>query len=150
MDYGVLGGLLVGAGLAVVAILMLIWYILRIVGYWKVFTKAGEAGWKSIIPIYNVFVQYKFTWNTKFFWLLIVLEVIGNLIGGNGEGILYVISIILLLAGAIIYIMQLNNLSKAFGHGVGFTIGLIFLEPIFTMILGFGSSEYKGNPTTTN
>jgi hypothetical protein len=95
-------------------------------------------------------VQYKFTWNTKVFWLLIVLEVIGNLIGGNGSGILYVISIILLLAGAIIYIIQLNNLSKAFGHGVGFTIGLIFLEPIFTMILGFGSSEYKGNPTTTN
>ncbi|MDD2355428.1 MAG: DUF5684 domain-containing protein [Lachnospiraceae bacterium] len=107
-------------------------------------------GWKSIIPIYNVFVQYKFTWNTKVFWLLIVLEVIGNLIGGNGSGILYVISIILLLAGAIIYIIQFNNLSKAFGHGVGFTIGLIFLEPIFTMILGFGSSEYKGNPTTTN
>ena len=33
---------------------------------------------------------------------------------------------------------------KLFGHGVGFTIGLIFLSPIFKGILAFNSDEYIG------
>lgn len=49
---------------------------------------------------------------------------------------------------AVIEIMAKHNLSKAFGHGVGFTIGLYFFDPVFRMILGFGSSQYTGNPIT--
>ena len=28
--------------------------IISIIAMFKIFTKAGEAGWKSIIPIYNI------------------------------------------------------------------------------------------------
>ena len=28
------------------------WWLLQIIANWRIFTKAGEAGWKSIIPIY--------------------------------------------------------------------------------------------------
>ena len=34
------------------------------------------------------------------------------------------------------------NISKRFGQGVGFAIGLVLLAPIFWLILGFGSSKY--------
>ena len=44
----------------------------------------------------------------------------------------------------VIGITGLYKLSKAFGHGVGFTLGLMFLNPIFMMILGFGSDQYQG------
>ena len=44
----------------------------------------------------------------------------------------------------VIFIIVMNDLSKSFGHGVGFTIGLIFLSWIFMSILGFGSSRYRG------
>ena len=30
-----------------------------IVALWKIFTKAGEPGWKSIIPIYNIIMLLK-------------------------------------------------------------------------------------------
>ncbi|MGI6109126.1 MAG: DUF5684 domain-containing protein [Eubacteriaceae bacterium] len=50
------------------------------------------------------------------------------------------------IAGGVLYIMQNLRLAKAFGKGTGFGIGLIFLNPIFMMILGFGSAEYLGNP----
>ena len=33
--------------------------------------------------------------------------------------------------------------SKVFGHGLGYTIGLIFLPNIFWLILGFGKSKYN-------
>lgn len=38
-------------------------------------------------------------------------------------------------------------LVRAFGHGWGFAFGLMFLGPVFMLILGFGSSEYIGNTT---
>lgn len=33
--------------------------ILQVIANWKIFTKAGESGWKSIIPIYNSVVLFK-------------------------------------------------------------------------------------------
>ena len=45
----------------------------------------------------------------------------------------------------IVYTVILNiRLAKSFGKGVGFGIGLLFLEYIFIMILGFGSAQYIG------
>lgn len=33
--------------------------ILLIVALWKVFEKAGEKGWKSLIPLYNLYIYCK-------------------------------------------------------------------------------------------
>ena len=37
-----------------------------------------------------------------------------------------------------------HRISTRFGQGVGFTIGLTLLGPIFWLILGFGSAKYVG------
>lgn len=44
---------LVGSILATYGIILLLITIAQIVAMWKVYSKAGEAGWKSLIPIYN-------------------------------------------------------------------------------------------------
>jgi hypothetical protein len=44
----------------------------------------------------------------------------------------------------VILIIVLFNLSQSFGHGGGFTVGLIFLPWIFLAILAWGSSQYVG------
>ena len=46
---------------------------------------------------------------------------------------------------AINLIMNIR-LAARFGHGVLFGLGLTFFGPIFYMILGLGSSEFRGNP----
>ena len=35
-------------------------------------------------------------------------------------------------------------MAKAYGKGTGFGIGLIFLDALFALILGFGSASYVG------
>ena len=45
---------LLGAYVAIVSVAGIVWYVLQVVAYWKIFTKAGQPGWKSIIPVYNV------------------------------------------------------------------------------------------------
>ena len=55
---------LVGIGFSTILI-VIIWYVLVVVASWHIFTKAGEPGWKSIIPIYNEYILYKISWKTQ-------------------------------------------------------------------------------------
>ena len=48
------------------------------------------------------------------------------------------------LALFVISILILNDVSKSFGHGGGFTAGLVLLPWIFWFILWLGKSEYRG------
>ena len=57
-------------------IFALAWWILQIIANWNIFTKAGEAGWKSIIPIYGDYVSYKIAWQTSYFWLSFILGIV--------------------------------------------------------------------------
>ena len=40
--------------------------------------------------------------------------------------------------------MMFIKFAKAFGKGIGFGIGLVFLNTIFVLILGLGDAEYIG------
>lgn len=124
--------------------------ILMIIAYWRIFSKAGEAGWKAIIPIYNSYIIYKIAWRPLMFGvsialgaLYVILFTIGfmNEYTAGGNLILALLPFLLIAIG-IINIMLLYKLAKAFGHGAGFTCGLVFLNLIFLLILAFGSSQY--------
>lgn len=129
--------------LAAYAVVVIIFYILQVVAYWKIFTKAGEAGWKSLVPVYNTYVQYRLTWEAKYFWIALALAVVGGLLKAVG-GIVGAVGSLAVLGAGIMNIVGFYKLACAFGHGAGFTVGLIFLNPIFMLILGLGKSEYQG------
>jgi hypothetical protein len=96
--------------------------LLLIVAMWKVFTKAGQPGWASIIPIYNLYIWCKIV-GRPWWWILLMLIPLVN----------FIVAIILCI-----------DLAKSFGKGVGFGIGLALLGIIFFPILGFGSAQYQG------
>ncbi len=129
------------------------WLVLQIVAWWKIFTKAGEKGWKCLIPVYNQYTQFKITWDTQYFWFMIALVIgfvilmpIGILIGGIMGVLIGFLAVVIYVAAFVIGIIATHRLSQAFGHGVGFTLGLLFLQPIFALILGLGGDQYLGNP----
>ena len=64
-----------------------------------------------------------------------------NSFSGNTlvPAIIYVVELVI---SFVISVVVYARLSKVFGHGVGFTLGLVFLSGIFMLILGFGSSKY--------
>jgi hypothetical protein len=107
---------------SVVVVIYLALFVLAVVGFWKVFTKAGEAGWKSIIPFYNVYTLLKIVGRPGW-WLILFLIPFVNFV---------------------IWIIVALDLAKSYGKGTGFAIGLIFLSFIFILILGFGDARYVG------
>lgn len=56
-------------------IIMIISYIGFNVGLWGIFQKAGEQGWKSLIPVYRDLVWLKILSRPKWWMILIVLPV---------------------------------------------------------------------------
>ena len=48
--------------LATYSIVGVVLWQLHVVGAWRIFTKAGVSGWKSIIPIYSTYISYKISW----------------------------------------------------------------------------------------
>ena len=37
--------------------------VLYILAYWMIFRKAGEAGWKALIPFYGTYIEYKLSYS---------------------------------------------------------------------------------------
>ena len=103
-------------------IVWLVVAVLMIAAMWKVFTKAGQPGWASLIPIYNVYVLCKIAGRPGW-WVILMLIPLVN----------FIIAIILCI-----------DIAKSFGKGAGFGIGLLLLGIIFWPILGFGSATYQG------
>lgn len=125
-------GTAIGVIIGLMLIISLVIWIIKIVANWKIFIKAGEKGWKAIIPFYNTAILYKISGMSP--WL--VLLYLGMLVP--------VINIFIAIAFSVFKLYQPINLAKGFKKSTGFTVGMIMLPFIFNLILGFGKSEYYG------
>lgn len=143
------------AMLGTYAVMIIGLYVVQVIAYWKLFTKAGEPGWKSIIPFYNSYILFKIAWSTKFFWLMLAVAVGGGFIGGILAALLsetaavvvafvMIVYWIIAVFAIVISIVLCVKLAQAYGKGVGFAIGLVFLNIIFILILAFGNAQYRG------
>ena len=153
-------GAVAGGMIGVIAVSGIAIAILLIVAMWKLFKKAGEPGWKALIPIYDVYILYKISGAKSWFWGLLVAEIIvfiETIIATSNGGIVTdsagnvteikdvtftVITVAMAIFELVAYIVLCAKLSKAFKRGAGTAIGLFFLPNIFTLILAFGSAKY--------
>jgi hypothetical protein len=139
------------------SLVMWVAIIMTYVGMAVTFEKAGEKWWKALIPLYSFWVEVQIAKApTKWFWAYIGLMVASIAVLTLGLVAFFVSLILgdyllgsaaLLIAGFIslalfiplIYFLSLitHRLSQAFGRGLGFTLGLLFLSPIFWLILAF-------------
>lgn len=107
--------LIIGIGLLIVLIVI----------YWKLFEKAGEAGWKAIIPVYNTIVLYDiigYKWYYIFVSLLSFIPIVGQVL-------------------VLVFMISCNiKLAKCFGQSTAFGIGLWLLNPVFAGIIAFSKN----------
>jgi hypothetical protein len=100
---------------------MLLFLLLVFASLWMVFVKAGEPGWKGIIPVYNIFVMVKIAGKPWWWFLLLFIP-----------GVNIIIAVLLNIAFA-----------ARFGQGAIFGLGLTFFGFIFFPVLAFGKAEYR-------
>ena len=90
--------------------------------FWKIFEKAGKPGWAALIPIYNIIVMLEIDGRPSWWIVLLLIPVVNIVVG---------------------FILALD-MSRSFGHGAAFALGLFFLGFLFYPILAFGGDRYEG------
>ena len=132
------------------------------VGTALVFNKAGEKWWKGLIPIYNIWIETKMGQSPpSWFWFYFGASFVAGVPAGIGTVflsigqfeqnvgliaigvIMILLTVALFIAVLALYGRILYNLVQCFGKGLGFTLGLLFLGPIFWLILGLDDSQYR-------
>lgn len=102
--------------------------VIIIISHWFIFKKAGEEGWKAIIPFYNSYTLCKITIGNGWVFLIGLIPYVNIVFG--------------------IYITVM--ICTVFGKSTLFKIGAVFLPIIFIPILAFNSDTYigpNGEPT---
>ena len=125
--------------LALIVIGALIRYLMQAIGYSKMYRKAGVAGWKAFIPVYNTYNNYKISWNVKMFVLAIALYI---LMGASNSTML---ALQLAAAAAAIALMvvafkQNIKMAKLFGKGNGTGITVLLETLIILVSVGVGAA----------
>lgn len=108
--------------LLIFSLFMLAFVIAVIAGQWKVFEKAGYEGWKSVIPLYNSYC-------------------LCEIVFGNG---IYFLGLFIPVVQGLFLMFLLYKLCQVFGKDILFFLGMVFLTPIFMVLLGFGDDQYQG------
>ena len=127
-----------GVYLAVVLVLL----VLTIAAWWRLFCKAGRAGWRAVIPVLNIHTLYQICWKPVWFWLSVFFAAAAGMCGYALDLQQPQTALALIIASGVIHIIMNFKLARAFGHGVLFGIGLVFFHTLFIMILAFGASSY--------
>lgn len=93
------------------------------IGLWKLYEKAGEKGWKCLIPFYNMYILYEIVY-------------------GNGWKMFF---LFIPVFNIVVSMAVMFRLAEVFGKSTAFGVGLLFLKYIFMLVLAFDSSEYEGS-----
>ena len=138
------GGLILVAGIfAAIMALGVIRYLLTAIGYSKMYRKAGEAGWKAFIPVYNTYNNYKISWTGKFFFLSAALYILVTALSNSAMLAAQLAVIAAGIALMVVTVKQNVKMAKLFGKGAGTGIALIFFPGITSLILGLGKAEFQ-------
>ncbi|MBP3959293.1 hypothetical protein J8F10_28955 [Gemmata sp. G18] len=109
----------------------LLWYLVVwgavtvpgvVLGWLRVFPKAGRPWWAALVPFYNIYVLVVGVARLSLLWYILVL-----------------IPVVQIIAAILVNV----EVARRFGKSEAFGLGLALLGFIFYPLLGFGSDQYQ-------
>lgn len=121
-------------------------FILR----WNLFTKAGERGWKSLIPVYSDFVEWKIVGMGKEFFIVLIatvalclLTLLFSLLGVFGTLIIALSWIVYSVLAFIIIVRKGMRMAACFNKSDLFgLVALVIFPSIGDLILSWGECTF--------
>lgn len=127
--------------------LLLVSYLFSAIVEWNIFKKAGEPGWKTLIPFYNIFVSHHIA-GMRHIWFVLemavwMVETVLELVPGIPDWIENPFTVITFLFTLISEIVHISMLGDRFGKKTPFKVGMVLLPIVFLPILAFGPAKYQ-------
>lgn len=109
------------AAFAILGFIYLAFFVVMLIGYWKVFTKIGLPGWMGIVPFVNVYMIFKAR--------------------GQHEPVLWLILSLIPCVNIIAMWFLANDTAEMFGKELGWKLFLFLIPGISHLVLGLGSDQ---------
>ena len=111
---------------------------------WRILAKVGMHDWAIFIPVYNVYCLFKLAFEDALVSMLLYIGFgfWGMLLGMASLHATPFIDGVFLICMAVLCIGLVYRISVNFGHGAGYTVGLIFMPYLFILLLGWGNDDY--------
>jgi hypothetical protein len=93
-----------------------------VLGWLRVFPKAGRPRWAALIPFYNVYVLVVGVARLSVLWFVLVF-----------------VPVVQIIAAILVNL----EVARRFGKSEAFGLGLALLGFVFYPLLGFGSDQYQ-------
>jgi hypothetical protein len=93
-----------------------------VLGWLRVFPKAGWPWWAALVPIYNIYVLVVGVARLSLLWFILVL-----------------IPVVQIIAAIFVNV----EVARRFGKSEAFGLGLALLGFVFYPLLGFGTDRYQ-------
>lgn len=133
--------------LLIIGVVYFVWWIIKTIALWKAFEKAWEPGWKAIVPVYNLYIQFKLANFKNWFWCVFVLSIIISCLNliKNPDYSSYIVLIagVLGVVVSVISIIAAFKFARKYGWWVFASILFVVFYPLCILILGFGKSKYE-------
>ena len=142
-DAGAFGGALAAlvAVWGIVAFVCIAIAVVQIIARWKMFVKAGQPGWKAIIPVYNLVVLCQIVginpwWIAIAFGPLLLawIPVLGALF--------YIFAIVAMTYFEILLAVSITNAFGKDTNKTGWALFYFVAPFVCDLILGFGKSKF--------
>ncbi len=93
----------------------------KMLGLYMIFQKAGEKGWKAVVPFLDIYTLFK-------------------IVDMNP---LWIISLIVPFLNIVVLTFAYYKLATHFGHGAGYTVGMLLLNPLFFSLIGLSKDKFN-------
>ncbi len=120
-----------------------VWLILCHIALWRIFWRAWEWKWKSLIPIYNLYIVFKISGIKNRFWYMLLVILIAAIIGAIFPSFEESISNFSGDIVSVIIILVWFLLAKKFGRGNSASILYAIFSGIAVLVLWFWDYKYQ-------
>lgn len=130
---------------------------------WRLFQKMGYEGWKSVIPVYSLYLKFKAIYGSAKLLILAILApviaplpvavlmaiatmLIENRLAIIGVPLMLVavlLMVAIMLLPMIIMIKVNFDMARAFHKGRAFGFGLWLCGPVMTVVLAFSNAVFR-------
>ena len=107
---------------AVLIILYVLLTALLAASGWFIFANAGQPGWASLVPFYNMWIFIKMIGKPPSWFVFLLIPFVN----------------------IVIAILLIFELARVYGKSAGYAVGMLLLPTVFYPMLAFGDARYLG------
>lgn len=126
-----------------ILLVLIAWLILCHISLWKIFWRAWEWRWKSLIPIYNIYIIFKIAGIKNRFWYIILVALIAGIVSAIFPVTKVFLDKFSTTFSSTVVLIVWFLLTKKFGREDNASILYTIFSVIWILVLWLGNYKYQ-------